>query len=52
VRLYLIAAVAFELRQLPSKFARIFPALLVLDLLRALSPFLLVDYVSVGLTLG
>jgi len=52
VRLYLIAAVAFELRQLSSKFARIFPALLVLDLLRALSPFLLVDYVSVGLTLG
>jgi DNA-binding winged helix-turn-helix (wHTH) protein len=52
VRLYLVAAVAFELRQLPSKFARMFPALLVLDLLWALSPFLLVHYVSTGLALG
>jgi DNA-binding winged helix-turn-helix (wHTH) protein len=52
VRLYLAAAVAFDLRQLPSKFARMFPALLVLDVLWALSPFLLVHYVSVGLALG
>lgn len=52
VRLYLAAAVAFDLRQLPAKFARIFPALLLLDLLWALSPFLLAHYVSVGLALG
>ena len=52
VRLYLIAAVAFDLRQLPAKFARLFPALLLLDLLWALSPFLLVHYVSAGLALG
>lgn len=52
VRLFLIAAVAFELRQLHSKFARIFPVLLLLDLLWALSPLLLVHYVSVGLALG
>ena len=52
VRLYLAAAVAFDLRQLPAKFHRIFPALLVLDLLWALSPFLLVHYVSGGLALG
>ena len=52
VRLYLGAAVAFDLRQLPSKFARMFPALLLLDLLWALSPFLLVHYVSTGLALG
>lgn len=52
VRLYLIAAAAFDFRQLPAKFARLFPALLVLDLLWALSPFLLVHYVSVGLALG
>lgn len=52
VRLYLAAAVAFDLRQLPSKFARIFPALLLLDVLWSLSPFLLIHYVSVGLALG
>jgi DNA-binding winged helix-turn-helix (wHTH) protein len=52
VRLFLLAAVAFDLRQLPAKFARMFPALLVLDVLWALSPFLLVHYVSVGLALG
>jgi hypothetical protein len=52
VRLYLAAAVSFNLRQLPSKFARTFPTLLFLDLLWALSPFLLMRYVSVGLALG
>jgi len=52
VRLYLAAAVAFDLAQLPSKFGRMFPWLLLLDLLWALSPFLLVHYVSVGLALG
>jgi len=52
VRLYLAAAVAFDLRQLPAKFHHMFPALLALDLLWALSPFLLVHYVSPGLALG
>lgn len=52
VRLYLLAAVAFDLRQLPSKFAKLFPVLLLLDLLWALSPFLLTHYVSTGLALG
>jgi cholera toxin transcriptional activator len=52
VRLYLIAAVAFDLRTLPAKFTRLFPALLVLDLLWSLSPFLLAHYVSIGLALG
>jgi len=52
VRLYLIAAVAFELPQLPEKFRRMFPVLLLLDLLWALSPFLLAHHVSVGLALG
>lgn len=52
VRLYLMAALGFGLRQLPAKFNRLFPALLVLDLLWALSPFLLVHYVSTGLALG
>ncbi len=52
VRLYLLAAIAFDLRQLPSKFAKMFPLLLVLDLLWALSPFLLTHHVSTGLALG
>jgi DNA-binding winged helix-turn-helix (wHTH) protein len=52
VRLFLAAAAAFDLKQLPSKFGRMFPLLLLLDLLWALSPFLLVHYVSVGLALG
>jgi len=52
VRLYLTAAVCLGLRQLPAKFARMFPVLLILDLLWALSPFLLTHYVSVGLSLG
>jgi DNA-binding winged helix-turn-helix (wHTH) protein len=52
VRLYLIAAVCLGLRQLPAKFARMFPLLLILDLVWALSPFLLIHHVSVGLALG
>jgi DNA-binding winged helix-turn-helix (wHTH) protein len=52
VRLFLIAAVAFDYQQLPAKFGRLFPVLLALDLLWALSPFLLVHHLSVGLALG
>ncbi|HTR38167.1 MAG TPA: winged helix-turn-helix domain-containing protein [Bryobacteraceae bacterium] len=52
VRLFLITAVAFDFRQLPSKFARMFPVLLIFDLLWAVSPFLLVHHVSTGLALG
>lgn len=52
VRLYLLAAIAFDLRQLPAKFRKLFPVLLILDLVWALSPFLLTHYVSTGLALG
>ncbi len=52
VRLFLLAAVAFELKSLPAKFSRMFPVLLVLDLAWALSPFLLAHYVNTGLALG
>jgi DNA-binding winged helix-turn-helix (wHTH) protein len=52
VRLYLLAAVAFDLRDLSSKFARMFPVLLLLDVLWALSPFLLVHYISTSLALA
>jgi DNA-binding winged helix-turn-helix (wHTH) protein len=52
VRLYIGAAAAFDLRQLPGKFARLFPVLLLLDTLWALSPFLLTHYISAGFALG
>ncbi len=52
VRLFLFAAVAFDYQQLPAKFRRLFPVLLPMDLLWALSPFLLVHHVSTGVALG
>jgi len=52
VRLYLVAAACLGLRQLPAKFARMFPVLFLLDMLWALSPFLLVHHVAIGLALG
>ena len=48
-RLYLLAAVAFDYRKTGEKFLRIFPALFLLDELWAVSPFLLVDYIGIGL---
>jgi DNA-binding winged helix-turn-helix (wHTH) protein len=52
VRLFLFAAVAFDFQQLPAKFRKLFPVLLCMDLLWALSPFLLVHHISAGLALG
>jgi cholera toxin transcriptional activator len=52
VRLFLFAAVAFDFQQLPAKFGKLFPVLLSMDLLWALSPFLLIHHVSLGLALG
>ena len=52
MRLYLFAAVAFDFEQLQAKFNRLFPALLALDLLWALSPFLLIHHINGGLALG
>jgi len=52
VRLFLFAAVAFDFQQLSAKFRTLFPVLLVMDLLWALSPFLLIHHVSTGLALG
>jgi DNA-binding winged helix-turn-helix (wHTH) protein len=52
VRLFMAAAVAFDAAQLPAKFSKLFPVLLLLDLLWALSPFLLVHHISTGLALG
>jgi DNA-binding winged helix-turn-helix (wHTH) protein len=52
VRLYISAAAAFDLRHLPARFARLFPVLILLDLLWSLSPFLLTHYISAGFALG
>lgn len=52
VRLFLLTAVAFHFQQLPSKFRTLFPLLLPLDLLWAVSPFLLIHHVPAGLALG
>jgi cholera toxin transcriptional activator len=52
VRLFLFTAVAFDFRQLPTKFSKLFPVLLSTDLLWALSPFLLIHHLSLGLALG
>jgi len=48
-RLYLLTAVIFDYRKTGAKFRRIFPALFLLDELWAVSPFLLVDYIGIGL---
>jgi DNA-binding winged helix-turn-helix (wHTH) protein len=52
VRLFLSAAITFDFPQFPEKFRRLFPVLLILDLLWALSPFLLIHHVNVGLALA
>ena len=52
VRLYLLAAIAFNYRGLNAKFEKLFPALLVLDELWALAPFLIVQQISTGLALA
>jgi DNA-binding winged helix-turn-helix (wHTH) protein len=52
VRLYVAAAAALDLRHLPAKFGRLFPVLILLDLVWSLSPFLLTHYISGGLALG
>jgi DNA-binding winged helix-turn-helix (wHTH) protein len=52
VRLYLLSAVSFDIRDLSIKFLRLFPAILVLDEMWALSPFLLAPQIGVGLALG
>ena len=52
VRLFILVAVALDFQNLPSKFSRLFPVLLILDLLWAVSPFLLVHHINAGLALG
>jgi len=52
VRLFLLAAVAFDYPRLQERFRRLFPVLLPLDLVWALSPFLLIHHVSAGAALA
>jgi cholera toxin transcriptional activator len=48
LRLYLISAVAFDHQQLGEKFQRMFLAILVLDQLWAIAPFLLANRIGFG----
>jgi hypothetical protein len=52
VRLYLITATAFDYHLLGEKYRILYPALFVLDMIWALSPFLLIDRMGLGLALG
>lgn len=52
VRLYLITATAFDYHLLGQKYRVLFPALLVMDMIWALAPFLLADRIGLGLALG
>ena len=48
LRCYLISAVAFDHRGLGEKFRRMFPAVLALDQLWAVAPFLLTEKIGFG----
>jgi DNA-binding winged helix-turn-helix (wHTH) protein len=52
VRLFIVVAVGLDFQNLPSKFSRLFPVLVILDLLWAVSPFLLIHHINTGLALG
>jgi|SRR5579862_4361377 len=52
VRLYLLSAASFDIKDLSRKFLRLFPATFVLDELWALAPFLLAGKIGLGLALG
>jgi DNA-binding winged helix-turn-helix (wHTH) protein len=49
VRLYLLTAVGFDYPKTGEKFLRMFPAILVLDIVWALAPFLCMEKIGVGL---
>ena len=52
VRLYLLAAAAFNYRGLNLKFQKLFPFIFPLDELWALAPFLIFDRIGIGLAIG
>jgi len=52
VRFYLLTASAFNYRGLPAKFRKLFPFLLALDEVWAMTPFLLVPQIGIGLAIA
>ena len=48
LRCYLISAVGFDHQRLGEKFRQIFPAILALDQLWAIAPFLLIEKIGLG----
>jgi hypothetical protein len=52
VRLYLLTAMAFRYQGLNEKFRKLFPFLLVLDEIWALTPFLCVQQIGLGLAIA
>jgi hypothetical protein len=48
LRLYSLSGVAFDHSRLGEKFLRIFPGVLLLDLLWALAPFLILHRIGIG----
>jgi DNA-binding winged helix-turn-helix (wHTH) protein len=52
IRLFLTSAVVFNLSTLGKRFHRLFPVILALDELWALSPFLLAPQIGIGLALA
>jgi DNA-binding winged helix-turn-helix (wHTH) protein len=51
VRLFMISAALFTAPVLWAKYSRLFPAVLVMDLLWSLAPFLLLHHIAAGLAL-
>lgn len=52
MRLYLITATGFDYHLLGEKYRILFPVLLLLDMIWALSPLLITDRIGLGLALG
>ena len=52
IRLYLLAAVAFDYRPLGRKFSRLFPLTFILDWMWALAPFLIAHKIGNGLAIA
>jgi hypothetical protein len=52
VRLYFLSAAAFDYALLGEKFQKIFLGVLVLDLLWAVAPFLLLEWIGFGAAFG
>ncbi|MGA9717721.1 MAG: hypothetical protein WBQ79_05530, partial [Acidobacteriaceae bacterium] len=52
VRAFLLSAVLFRAPGMRGKFLKLWPLLLVLDVLWALSPFLLLHHINYGLALA